>query len=149
MKALSALSCLILAAATSGLAAQTPVATAADAPDLKRGRLLFIHCRACHDVKAGLPHKVGPNLNGMMGRKAGTAAGFTQYSPALRAWGQTWDVALLDKWIEKPSSGRARRLDGVCRSDPDARSCCPDQLSAGRVPGADPLAACRTTLFAT
>ena len=107
MKVLSALSCLILAVATSGLAAQTPAPTAAsgaDAPDLKRGRLLFIQCRACHEVKAGLPHKVGPNLNGMLGRKAGTAAGFTQYSPALRAWGQTWDVALLDKWIEKPSS---------------------------------------------
>jgi cytochrome c len=104
MKVLSALSCLILAVATSGLAAQTPVATAAETPDLKRGRLLFIQCRACHDVKAGLPHKVGPNLNGMMGRKAGTVAGFTQFSPALRAWGQTWDVALLDKWIEKPSS---------------------------------------------
>ena len=107
MKVLSALSCLILAVATSGLAAQTPAPTAAsgaDAPDLKRGRLLFIQCRACHEVKAGLPHKVGPNLNGMLGRKAGTAAGFTQYSPALRAWGQTWDLALLDKWIEKPSS---------------------------------------------
>ena len=110
MKVLSALSCLILAVATSGLAAQTqvapaaPAATAAEAADLKRGRLLFIQCRACHDLKAGLPHKVGPNLNGMMGRKAGTVAGFTQFSPALRAWGQTWDVALLDKWIEKPSS---------------------------------------------
>jgi len=107
MKVLSALSCLILAMAASGLAAQTPAATAtsgADAPDLKRGRLLFIQCRACHEVKAGLPHKVGPNLNGLLGRKAGTAAGFTQYSPALRAWGQTWDLALLDKWIEKPSS---------------------------------------------
>lgn len=107
MKVLSALSCLILAVATAGLAAQTPaatVATGAEAPDLKRGRLLFIQCRACHEVKAGLPHKVGPNLNGLLGRKAGTAAGFTQYSPALRAWGQTWDVALLDKWIEKPSS---------------------------------------------
>jgi cytochrome c len=107
MRVLSALSCLILAMAASSLAAQTPVATAAtgaEIPDMKRGRLLFIQCRACHEVKAGLPHKVGPNLNGVLGRKAGTAAGFAQYSPALRAWGQTWDAALLDKWIEKPSS---------------------------------------------
>ncbi len=107
MKVLSALSSLVLAVATPGLAVLTPVATAAtgaEAADMKRGRLLFIQCRACHEVKAGLPHKVGPNLNGMLGRKAGMAPGFTQYSPALRAWGQTWDVALLDKWIEKPSS---------------------------------------------
>ena len=107
MRVLSALTCLILAVATCSLAAETTAATAATgavAPDMKRGRLLFIQCRACHEVKAGLPHKVGPNLNGMLGRKAGTAAGFAQYSPALRAWGQTWDLALLDKWIEKPSS---------------------------------------------
>jgi cytochrome c len=107
MRLKSALSCLILAIVTSTFAAESPAPTpavAAQMPDMKRGRLLYIQCRACHEVKAGLPHKVGPNLNGMLGRKAGTAAGFTQYSTALRAWGQTWDAALLDKWIEKPSS---------------------------------------------
>jgi cytochrome c len=109
MRLLSVLCCLNLIMAGLSVAAPTPTPTPTTAPagvnpDMKRGRLLFIQCRACHEVKAGLPHKVGPNLSGMLGRKAGTATGFTQYSPALRAWGQVWDAALLDKWIEKPSS---------------------------------------------
>lgn len=105
---------VLLLLGVAPLPAQTPVAAAAppsgsaqpaaETPEMKRGRLLFIQCRACHEVKAGLPHKVGPNLNAFLGRKAGTAAGFTQYSSALRAWGKVWDAALLDKWIEKPSS---------------------------------------------
>ncbi len=103
---LSGLFCLLVAVPSQ---AQTPTVaatakTSQETPDMKRGRLLYIQCRACHEVQAGLPHKVGPNLNGMLGRKAGTAAGFTQYSIALRGWGQVWDLAQLDKWIEKPSS---------------------------------------------
>lgn len=74
----------------------------APSPELKRGKLLFIQCRACHELKADQPHKVGPNLHGLMGRKAGTADGFT-YSPALAKSGITWDAATLDKWLEKPS----------------------------------------------
>jgi cytochrome c len=74
----------------------------ASSPELKRGKLLFIQCRACHELKADQPHKVGPNLHGLMGRKAGTAEGFT-YSPALAKSAITWDAAALDKWLEKPS----------------------------------------------
>ena len=118
MKVLSALSCLILAMAASGLAAQTPAATAtsgADAPDLKRGRLLFIQCRACHEVKAGLPHKVGPNLNGILGRKAGAAAGF-KYSDVLVKSGVVWSRETLDAWIRQPASlvpGNAMAYPGI------------------------------------
>ena len=103
MRLLRVLCAMSLVTSGASFAAPTP-APAGETPDMKRGRLLFIQCRACHEVKAGLPHKVGPNLNGMLGRKAGTVAGFTQFSPALRTWGQVWDLALLDKWLEKPSS---------------------------------------------
>lgn len=115
---------LLLALASGFAAAQTPKPAVTETPEMKRGRLLFIQCRACHDVKAGLPHKVGPNLNGMLGRKAGTAVGFTQFSPALRAWGQVWDAATLDKWIEKPSSlvpGNSMAFAGLAaKKDRDA-----------------------------
>lgn len=108
----------------STMAAAQSAKPAAESPELKRGRLLFIQCRACHDLQAGLPHKVGPNLNGMMGRKAGTAAGFAQYSNALRTWGQVWDTAVLDKWIEKPSSvvpGNSMAFAGLpAKKDRDA-----------------------------
>jgi cytochrome c len=75
----------------------------APAPDLKRGKLLYIQCRACHELKPGQPHKVGPNLAGFLGRKAATVEGFA-FSPALKNANLTWDRATLDKWMEKPSA---------------------------------------------
>ena len=85
--------------------APTPAAASAAVagPDLKRGRLLYIQCRACHELKAGEPHKVGPNLHGFIGRKAGTAEGFA-YSAAIKGANLTWDSATLERWLEKPSA---------------------------------------------
>lgn len=83
--------------------AQAPAAAAAPAPDLKRGRLLYIQCRACHELKAGEPHKVGPNLHGFIGRKAAALPEFA-YSPALKGANLTWDRATLERWLEKPSA---------------------------------------------
>jgi cytochrome c len=104
-----------LAAGMAGsVQAQQPAAAAPDA-DFKRGRLLYIQCRACHELKADLGHKVGPNLAGVINRKVATAEGFA-YSPALKAAPLTWDRATLDKWIEKPSAvvpGNAMAFAGI------------------------------------
>jgi cytochrome c len=78
-------------------------APAAETPEFKRGRLLYIQCRACHELKPAPGHKVGPNLAGFIGRKAAVAPGFA-YSAALKASGLTWDRATLDRWLEKPSA---------------------------------------------
>lgn len=84
--------------------AQQPAAGAdAAAAELKRGRLLYIQCRACHELKAGEPHKVGPNLHGIMNRKVAGAQGFA-YSAALKGATLVWDRATFDKWLEKPSA---------------------------------------------
>jgi cytochrome c len=83
--------------------ATTAAPAAAPAPDLKRGRLLYIQCRACHELKDGEPNKVGPNLHGFIGRKAASVADFA-YSPALKAANLTWDRATLERWLEKPSA---------------------------------------------
>lgn len=88
---------------------------AADAPDLKRGKLLYIQCRACHELKADQPHKVGPNLAGLVGSKAASAEDFT-YSSALKAANLTWDLKTLDRWLEKPSAvvpGNAMAFAGI------------------------------------
>lgn len=69
----------------------------------KRGQLLFMICKACHDVEAGVPHKVGPNLHGVFGRKAGTAEGF-RYTPALAGADITWSAATLDTFLKKPGA---------------------------------------------
>jgi cytochrome c len=70
--------------------------------DVKRGQTLFLQCRACHSLEAGEPHKVGPNLNGMFGRKAGLAPGF-DYSPAVMESEIVWTPEALDAWLERPS----------------------------------------------
>ena len=95
--------------------APTASAPVTDSPQYKRGRLLYIQCRACHELKAGQPNKVGPNLHGVLGGKAAQVAGFS-YSPALRAANLTWDAATLDKWLERPSAlvpGNAMAFAGV------------------------------------
>jgi cytochrome c len=68
-----------------------------------RGQLLFLQCKACHDLNPALPHKVGPNLNGVIGRKAGTVEGY-QFSEPMRSSGLTWDLATLDAFLRQPGS---------------------------------------------
>jgi cytochrome c len=73
------------------------------AANLKRGQLLYMVCKACHDVEAGLPHKVGPNLHGIFGRKAGTAEGF-RYTNALVQSGIVWTPVTMDAWLKQPGA---------------------------------------------
>ena len=96
-------------------AAAVPAAAVAPAGEIKRGKMLFIQCRACHDLQPGPTAKVGPNLAGLFGRKAASVAGFG-YSTALKNSSITWDRAQLDRWIEKPTavvSGNAMAFAGV------------------------------------
>ena len=74
-----------------------------DAAVLKRRKLMFLQCRACHELAAGQPNKVGPNLHGMMKRPAAAVEGFV-YTDVLRGAGLQWDKATLDRWIERPSA---------------------------------------------
>ncbi len=73
----------------------------ADAANLKKGKKVFKKCKACHTLKPGGKNKIGPNLNGLFGRKAGTVSGF-KYSSAMKASGIVWDEAVLDKFLTKP-----------------------------------------------
>ena len=58
-------------------------------------------CRACHATQKGAPNGIGPNLNGVYGRQAGSAPGFA-YSPAMKASKLRWDDRTLDEFLASP-----------------------------------------------
>ncbi len=60
-------------------------------------------CRACHQIGPGAKIAVGPVLNGVVGRKAGTFAGY-QYSDANRDSGIVWSPEELDKYLTSPQA---------------------------------------------
>jgi cytochrome c len=58
-------------------------------------------CAMCHSVDAASKPGVGPNLRGVVGRKAATG-GF-KFSPALAGSKLTWSSANLDRYLKAPS----------------------------------------------
>ena len=55
----------------------------------------------CHATEPGVT-KLGPNLAGVVGRKAGTEPGF-DYSAAMKSFGKVWDAATLDTYLTNPA----------------------------------------------
>jgi cytochrome c len=71
------------------------------AQDAAAGERVFAQCRACHQVGETAKNAVGPVLNGLFGRKAGTVEGYN-YSPANKNSGLTWDEATFRDYIKDP-----------------------------------------------
>lgn len=71
------------------------------AGDAVRGAQVYeARCSGCHSVDAD---RVGPRHAGIVGRRAGSVAGF-DYSPALRGSRLVWDAALLERWLTDPEA---------------------------------------------
>jgi cytochrome c len=71
--------------------------------DAAKGEKAFRVCMACHTADAPT-NKVGPSLKGVVGRKAGTFAGYS-YSPAMKAKGDeglVWTEANIDTYLTDP-----------------------------------------------
>jgi cytochrome c len=82
------------------------LADAASAQDAQNGEQVFKKCLACHRVGPGAKNLVGPQLNGIVGRKAGTIEGFN-YSQANKQAGEkglTWTDDVLDKYLVNPQA---------------------------------------------
>jgi cytochrome c len=74
------------------------------AQDASAGQMKFQNtCSPCHAVGENAQIKLGPPLNGIDGRKAGTFMGFN-YSDGLKNSGITWDKAKFAQWISGPQA---------------------------------------------
>ena len=74
---------------------------AAAAQDAAAGEKVFAKCKICHQVGEGAKNGVGPVLNGVVGRKAGSEEGYN-YSTANKSSGLTWDDATLKQYLKNP-----------------------------------------------
>ena len=85
--------------------ASSAVASAAfaDDVDLAAGKTSFNKCLACHAIGEGAKNKVGPVLNGLDGRKSGTAPDYN-YSDANKNSGITWNEAQFKEYIKDPKA---------------------------------------------
>jgi cytochrome c len=69
--------------------------------DAEKGAKVFNRCKACHVADAAT-NKVGPNLFGIIGRKAASVEGFN-YSDAMKAKGAeglVWDAASIKEYMQ-------------------------------------------------
>jgi cytochrome c len=81
------------------LAAEGAMAQSAESGE----RTFNQQCRACHTVDKGAASTLGPNLFGVIGRKAGSVDGFS-YSDAMKKSGITWDDASLADYLKDPKA---------------------------------------------
>ena len=75
--------------------------------DVKRGETLFRDCSSCHQVGPDAENRIGPHLNGIFGRKAGSVGDDYRYSKGLArmgADGLVWSFDTLDAYIENPKA---------------------------------------------
>jgi len=92
---------LICMAASVAWAASAAGAMAADAA---AGETIFNQkCKVCHQVGETAKNFVGPELNGLIGRKTGAVEGYS-YSDANKNSGITWDETILNEYLANPKA---------------------------------------------
>ena len=73
------------------------------AQSVEQGEAVFRKCAACHAIGEGAVNKVGPVLNGVVGRPAGTFEGYS-YSAANKNSGLIWDEDTLRAYLVSPQA---------------------------------------------
>ena len=93
------------------------------AQDVNLGATLFKKCVPCHDVGPTARNKVGPNLNGLEGRKTGTVEGYS-YSDANKNSGITWSEAEFLDYIKDPKAKipNTKMVFAGIKNDADAKN---------------------------
>jgi cytochrome c len=85
------------------IVASSALASAALAQDVAAGKTSFNKCLACHSIGEGAKNKVGPELNGLDGRKSGSVEDYS-YSSANKTSGITWGEAVFKEYIRDPKA---------------------------------------------
>ncbi len=92
----------------------------------EEGESVFRKCRSCHQVGPNARNAVGPVLNGVIGRAAGSAEGY-QYSTLNKSAGSSglvWTEELIFNYLADPSaflkafivsSGKGESTDGATK----------------------------------
>ena len=91
--------------------AETPAdQTALDPALIEAGAKVFRKCSACHKVGEGAANGTGPQLNGIIGKTAGTAEGYKYSKPMLEAGagGLIWTAEALDAFLADPKAAVAK-----------------------------------------
>lgn len=78
---------------------QSPPALATGDPE--KGRALFSRCASCHQVGPSARNGFGPQLNGIIGRRAGSVEGYV-YSPAMKNATLVWSEKNLKTFLKSP-----------------------------------------------
>ena len=133
--------CLVTIVSALALAASAAGARAEG--DAAAGEATFKVCKVCHHIGENARNFVGPVLNGVVGRKAGTFPGYN-YSDANRNSGLTWDEATLMSYLRNPRAavpGTKMAFPGLAK-DQDAANVIaylkqfgPDGKKSGQIPG--------------
>ena len=87
--------------AISALALLASAGSAVADGDAAAGEAAFRVCKTCHQIGENAKNFVGPTLNGVVGRKAGTYPGYN-YSDANKNSDLTWDEPTLTKYLKNP-----------------------------------------------
>lgn len=87
--------------------------SASHAQDAAAGKTVFNKCKACHKIGADAKNGVGPALNGIIGRTAGSGDGFKYGADMVRAGekGLVWNEALIADYIAGPRAFLQAYLD--------------------------------------
>jgi len=115
MKKINAFIFLVLSALWTGSGAYAQELTG----DSANGESLFrSHCSVCHSMTS---NRVGPNLAGVYGRKAGTVPDF-HYSTAVQSSTIVWDSKTIDQWLTGPQQFIPGQRMNFSISDPQKRA---------------------------
>jgi len=93
--------------ALSGALLAVSGGSALAAGDAAKGKEVFAQCTACHMIGPGATTLIGPELNGLVGRKVASIANYPMYSPGMKTLGElgvVWTEENLDRWLANPKA---------------------------------------------